>query len=297
MRLGSALGYYLFLKPISMLPHWALYLLSDIVCFVLQRILKYRIKIIRGNLNGVYPDKTHQEIKQIENGFYSHFCDLVVEGIKNFSISQKQAMKRMVAVNPEVFEKYQKEGRQVLFCGAHYNNWELWALAMPSYTDFNVTGIYKKLNNPFFEKKVVESRTKYGLNLIETKELTDEYFEAPGMKASVFAFDQSPQKSKRAYWINFLGRPTACFFGPEKFSVKYDIPVMYGTMTKVKRGYYEVKFETLIESPRETEYGQVTRILNRELEKQIYDEPKYWLWSHRRWKHGDPPEELEGNIT
>ena len=293
MMIGSAIGYYLFIKPISMLPHWCLYLLSDFLYFIFRRVVKYRGKIIRGNLEGAFPDKSIKEIREIEAGFYRHFCDLIVEGIKNFSISREEAQKRMVAVNPEVFEKYTSEDRQVLFCGAHYNNWELWALAMPIYTNFDVIGIYKKLNNPFFEKKMLESRTKYGLKLIETKSLEDDYFIKPGMRASVFAFDQSPQKSKRAYWIKFLGRPTACFFGPEKFSVKYDIPILYGVMTKVKRGYYEVKFETVVEKPQESDYGEVTRILNRELEKQIYAEPQYWLWSHRRWKHMEPPEELE----
>lgn len=296
MKIGSVIGYYLFLKPISWLPHWALYVLSDITCFVLGTVVGYRGKIIRTNLEKSFPDKSTAELRKIEKGFYHHFCDLVVEGIKNFSISRKEAMKRMIATNPEVFEKYYESGQQVLFCGAHYNNWELWALAMPSYTKFQVTGIYKKINNPFFERKMLGSRTKYGLHLIETKELNDEYFEQGKMLATVFAFDQSPQKSKRAYWLKFLGRPTACFFGPEKFATKYDIPVMYGTMTKVKRGYYEVRFETLIESPKDTEYGYVTRTLNTELEKQIYDDPQYWLWSHRRWKHGEPPEDLKGKI-
>ncbi|WP_448634902.1 hypothetical protein [Pedobacter panaciterrae] len=35
----------------------------------------------------------------------------------------------------------------------------------------------------------------------------------------------------------------------------------------------------------DTEEFEITRLHTQFLEEIIKDEPAYWLWSHRRWKH------------
>src|SRR5689334_14349429 len=109
--------YYLVIIPISLLPFPVLYLKSDFLYFVLYRIIGYRKKVVFQNLRNSFPDKSEKEIAHIASLFYRHLCDVVVESLKSFTISQKQILKRMKLENPELLNKYFDEGRSIILAG------------------------------------------------------------------------------------------------------------------------------------------------------------------------------------
>ena len=56
-------------------------------------------------------------------------------------------------------------------------------------------------------------------------------------------------------------------------------------MKKVKRGYYEVFIEELCTNPEKTTEGEITSLYLQKAEEKIKENPEFWLWTHRRWKH------------
>jgi len=54
---------------------------------------------------------------------------------------------------------------------------------------------------------------------------------------------------------------------------------------KLKRGRYEVEAELICENPKDLEPFEITTRHVAILEDLIREEPAYWLWSHKRWKH------------
>ncbi len=86
--------YYLLILPISLLPYTILYITSDFLFLVIYRIIGYRKAIVFTNLKNSFPDKTDKELKVIMRNFYRHFCDIIVESIKGFTISEKQRKER-----------------------------------------------------------------------------------------------------------------------------------------------------------------------------------------------------------
>ena len=134
-----------------------------------------------------------------------------------------------------------------------------------------------------------ETRGKFGLQLVPMK-LTKKYFTETTStpRAIIFGSDQSPSDPKKAYWTKFLSQDTGVQYGVEKFALDYNWPVIYGQINKVKRGYYEIEYKLISETPSETKYGEITEKHTQELEKGILKSPQYWLWSHRRWKHKRP---------
>lgn len=279
--------YYLLLKPISLLPLSWLYLLSDIVFFMSYRVVKYRREVVWTNVRNSFPDKTEKEIKIIVHDFYKHFGDLAIESIKSFSISKKEAIQRCKVLNPEVLDKYYDEGRPVVLVGGHQNNWELLALIMNAQVKHLIVGIYSPLSNSFFDKKFRESRSRFGTMLVPKKE-TKNYFEAhrADLNATVFGADQSPALIKEnTYWTTFLSQETPVMFGTEKYAIENNCPVIYFTLTKIKRGHYQAFFKLLEESPSEAEYCSITEKHTRFLETDVINNPAYYLWTHKRWKH------------
>lgn len=246
--------------------------------------------MVRTNLELSFPDKNATDRRQIERLYYRHFCDLIVEGIKNFSISKQEVESRFFIENPEMVDQYLGSGRHVIITGGHYNNWELYALAMPLYHRFSGLAIYKKLHNRFLDEKLRSSREKYGLKMIPMKATTD-YFNRDAKRPKygfVFGADQSPRNGSNAYWMKFLNQDTALLFGAEKYAKEYDAPVVFGEITKVKRGYYSLKYQLITDHPKETPYGYITEGHTKILEGMIQRNPPFWLWSHKRWKHKKP---------
>lgn len=281
----SRLLYYLILKPLSFLPLSILYLLSDFLYLLLYKIFRYRQKVVRANLVNSFPGKSLQEIKKIEREFYSHFCDLIIESIRLFSISEKELKQRSKIVNPEMILDLYEQGRGVIMVAGHYNNWEMAATIMGAQVKHQVIGIYTPMSNKFFDKKFKKSREKFGIEMVSKKIVKDEFEKHKGSPTiTLFATDQSPTYSKNVHWTNFLHQPTAVFLGAERFAREYELPVVFGYIKKIRRGYYELNFVLMEAQSSETDDGEITEKHTRWLEKQIEEIPQFWLWTHKRWK-------------
>src|SRR5690606_39086922 len=105
------------------------------------------------------------------------------------------------------------------------------------------------------------------------------------LHTSVFLGDQTPTRNASDYFIDFLNQPTLVFKGIEKIAQKTNFPVVYCHIDRVKRGYYQAKFTTLVEQPKLTMENEITLLHNKFLEEIIKEKPELWLWSHKRWKH------------
>jgi KDO2-lipid IV(A) lauroyltransferase len=291
--MGSKLLYYLVIIPVSNLPFPLLYLLSDFLYLVLYKIIGYRTKVVAQNLKNSFPNKSKEELKVIEAKFYLHLCDLVVESLKAFSISLNDAQKRMSDRNLEVVNKYAKEGRQIVMVGGHYGNWELFAITIGESLANNAIALYTPLKNEFINEKITQSRSKYGLGLLSIKEIKEKLAALEHESHTIiFGSDQSPRKSQRAYWMKFLNQETGVQFGTEKFAKEFNAVVIFANIFRVKRGFYEIEYELLTETPNEEEVGWITKTHTKKLEKVIQAEPAFWLWSHKRWKHARPEGEV-----
>jgi KDO2-lipid IV(A) lauroyltransferase len=289
MLIINSLLYYLIIIPISLLPFPLLYGLSDFLFFLFYYVLGYRKKIVLGNIQRSFPERSDQEHKAISKKFYRHFCDLILESLKTFTISEKEVLKRVVCKNPEVLNDYFDKKQSVILAGGHYNNWELFAVGIDQLIKHKTIGIYKPLSNTYFDKKMRKTRSKYGLYMISTK-IVKEVFEEEknNLTVTIFAIDQSPGNPKNSYWMKFLNQDTAVLYGTEKYAKEYNYPVVYGRINKEKRGYYSFEFFNVTDQPSATRYGEITEKITHLLEQDILRLPQYWLWSHRRWKHKKP---------
>lgn len=287
--MGSKLLYYLLLLPISKLPYPLLYLLSNFVFFVMYRVIGYRKKVVLKNIQLSFPEKSDKEHQKIMIAFYRHFCDLVTESVKGFSLKKEEALKRMELVNPEVANQFFDKGKDVIFVGGHYNNWEIFAIAIGLQMKHIPVGIYKPLSDKYMDGKMKASREKYRLKMCAThnvKNTMQNPLKEP--KATIFAIDQSPSNPNKSYWMNFLNQETAILYGAEKYAKELNIPVIFGKIEKTKRGHYKTTLKLLSENPKDEPYGSIMQLGTKELEKDIIENPQYWLWTHKRWKHKRP---------
>jgi Kdo2-lipid IVA lauroyltransferase/acyltransferase len=284
--MGSRLAYYLIILPISLLPYPLLYLKSDVFFILIYYVIGYRKKVVLENIQNSFPEKTEKQHREIMRKYYRHFMDLVFESLKGFTVSEHQIKKRFKWRNPEIINKYYDKGKDIILVGGHYNNWEMFAHGIGISVKHLPIGIYKPLSNKFFDHKMKSSRQRFRLKLFSMrntgKSLETDFGEP---NALLLMNDQSPSNNKKTYWTKFLNQDTALSFGTERYAKKYNRPVIYCTIHKVKRGFYEVEFKLITDDPQSMPDGYIVEMSARELEKDIIEMPEYWLWTHRRWKH------------
>lgn len=279
----------LFIYPVSVLPFSILYLSSDLMYLVVYKILGYRKKVVLKNLEKSFPEKSKNEINRIMRRFYHHLFDVFAESVKTYSVSKKAIARRLPVMNPEVFDKYYKRGQDIIVVTSHYGNWEWAGLAVCLSTPYNISAVYHPLTNPWFDKMVRRNRAKFGLNLVPVHEVARHLRKAqkgPGM--TIFVADQSPSNLRKSYWMTFMNQDTPVNFATERLAQITNRPVLFGSIVKQKRGFYQIFLQELVEDPSSASPFSITEKHTHSLEELIRNEPAYWLWSHRRWKHKRP---------
>jgi KDO2-lipid IV(A) lauroyltransferase len=289
--------YFLLIKPLSFVPLPVMYKVSNALSWFLYKVVKFRRDVIEGNIKRSFPEKPPEEQQYIIREYYRHLCDLIFEAIHSFSISEKELFSRCRVANPEIFEPYYEKGQSVIVCAGHYNNWEMVGTAFDRQILHQSVGLYKPLKNVFFDQKMKDSRSRFGLKMVSIRKVKEYFRDLDEPTVTLFATDQSPSNPKRAYWTTFLNQDTGVLFGTEAYAKKTNSPVLFGHITKVKRGHYDILFELITDDPSQLPEGAITETHTRLLEEEIRKAPQYWLWSHRRWKHKRPEEEVKGSAN
>lgn len=197
-------------------------------------------------------------------------------------------MKRYHCKNPELINKCYEEGTSVILISGHYNNWEYMVLSLDMQFKHFGIGVGKPLSNKGFGKVLTQFRTRYGTEVIDAKNVREKfesYEKEQHLSAYMMLNDQSPGNSKKCYWTEFLNQETGVIYGPEYYAKKYNYPVFFYGVEKVKRGYYEFEIYPVSENPQQEEYGAIIEKSTKMLENLILRKLEYWLWSHKKWKH------------
>lgn len=284
----QAISYYIllpFIYLVSLLPFTVLYLISDVMYLILYRVVGYRKEVILNNLRNSFPDKSETEIRQMGKDYYHYFCDLILEVFKKITMNSRTTLAHCKMMNVEVLDQLFEQNKSVILLMGHYGNWEWAGSSFSLSCKHQLHVIYKPLSNAYFEELMRKTRTMFGTKLIKMQNTFKDILSYKNENAA-FAFiaDQTPPP-QLAYWTTFLNQETAFFTGAERIAKKYDLPVVFINIKRVKRGYYQIHAELLSEVPKTVTENQIIQLYSERLALEINKMPEIWLWSHRRWKH------------
>jgi len=276
----------IFARLLSRLPFWALYAISDFVFVISFYFVRYRRGMVWKNLKNSFPEKSNAELRRIEKEFFRNLCDYAVEMLKLLTISKEELARRVSFINPEICQHYISQGQSLLNLASHQFNWE-WLLTtgsfkLPGKMDF----VYQPVENSFFDHFTLLSRTRFGAHAIRRNEVAREIVKRRNIVRNIaLVGDQYPGlKQDKKFHTRFLNQDTVFFYGSNQLAVLTQYPVMYYSMRKIKRGFYETTIVELARPPYEKESVVVLERYIQEVERIIREKPSEWLWSHDRWK-------------
>lgn len=284
------LNYFIILswfRFISILPLKILYLLSELITFLVYRVFGYRKKVVLQNLRNSFPEKSEIEIKHIAGKFYRHLSVLIVENMYLRFVSDKRIASMIEVENIEMFEQYYKQQKNLVVMLGHYGNWEFGG-GLLQFVNYKGAPVYKKLSSKVFDKIYFDIRSRFDCEPVEMHDVFRKVITLNQSNKPFILFmvaDQSPMKSDQQHWLTFLNQTTGVYLGSEKLAKKFDMPVVYMELKRIKKGAYRIIPTLITDKPKECKANEITEKYYELLEKSIQRSPRYWLWSHRRWKH------------
>ena len=286
------------IRIFSLLPLSVLYMIADVILYPLvYHVVGYRLKVVRKNLRNSFPDKSHDELKNIEKKFYHHFADLIIEVVYGYRVGDEEMRERVVFENVDLVEDLASKTHGVIAYLGHMGNWE-WLVDLnkrfvnPAMVEYNV---YRQLKNPKSDAMMLELRSKRGGECIEKNQLLRKLVllrRADHPFVIGMLSDQKPSKRSSYAWTQFLNQETAFLDGSEVLAHKFGFSAVYAHIWSTKRGYYRIRFEQITDDPSTMQPEEMTKRYAELLEQNICAQPEQWLWTHNRWKWGR--KELEG---
>jgi len=274
---------------LSRLPLCVLYALSDLLFLLLYRVFRLQRELLSDNLRRAFPDMTDNAREQLAARCYRNALDFLAETIKAWRITPEALRRRAVVRNPELMNALTRKYSTVIAATSHYGNWEWLLLAGELQVDAQITVPYNALSNTGLNRLVRHMRGRFGSKPVDAQRgLRELARQARSGTIIALNADQAPRAEDRQYWCTFLGQDTAFFTGPQKLARLFSAPLVFAHMHRLRRGYYEIEFELLCDTPYQATGDAIARRYVEAVEKQILAAPEHWFWLYKRWKLNKP---------
>ena len=279
---------YIVWYSFSLLPLKVHYAISDVMYFLMFKVIGYRRRLVQKHLADSFPEKSKDELDDIERKFYHKLCDYFVETVKAMTMSNRQIKERMVFKGVEVAEKCIEEGQSCAVYLGHTFNWE-WVTSLPLWMSEKVHfgQLYHALENPEFDLLLLNQRQKWGAECIALTDIlrkTIEYKKKNQPTIIGYLGDQVPHWNNIHHWCNFMNHDTPVMTGAERIARKNNQAAFFLDIKCPRRGYYEAEFKLITREVQKLKEFELTDIYFKMLEENIRRQPELWLWSHNRWK-------------
>ena len=273
-------------RLLSWLPFPLLYALAWVAYLLLYYVAGYRKTVVYENLRRAFPDKSGREITVLAKMFYRQLAQVAFEIVKARRMSKADFRQRVELVNPELIRQYSNNFQDsVIVLTIHQGNWEWMLHGVTSALGVPVDPVYKPLHNKSADKLIFDIRSRFGSRPVSMEYATKDIIRRRReFRLFVMVADQSPIRSERSYWTEFMHQPAAFYLGTEAIAKMTGFPILFAQCRRQRRGHYQLEFHELAQAPYDKNSHEVTERYVRMAEQAIRSEPQSWLWSNQRWK-------------
>ena len=93
--------------------------------------------------------------------------------------------------------------------------------------------------------------------------------------------DQRVSEGKR---INFFNKPAFTTTLPAQLSIKFALNIVPVYIERTANNNFQIEFQKKLNSNDFQNKLELSKELNKILEKMIIRNPNQWIWTHNRWK-------------
>lgn len=211
----------------------------------------------------------------------------MVETIKLLSISKEELSQRMHFSNMEEIRQFAGKKQPLIALAAHNFNWE-WLVAAGNFSfPMPIDFVYQEQSSRLANQFSSAVRSRFGSFSIARHAVAREALRRKDiLRCIAIVADQYPgYDNDKKYHSKFLNQETVFFYGVNGLAALTQYPVIFVSLKKIKRGYYDVTFPVIARPPHSKVDDVVMKTYVEHTEQLIRENPSCWLWSHNRWKN------------
>lgn len=260
--------------------------------WILRRVVRYRVDIVRSNLQRAFPSLSPSDLQSLERRYYAHIGRLLVELLRTTTRSRLQQKIRYAPGGP--VDAWLAADRSVIATMGHLGNWEWTGAFLGTIFPDHFCALFRRIKSPWLNRLQRRRRALHARFLLDSNKPGDMVRLLNTHRVLLLLIaDQNPGSDQGLIWLTFLGQPTAFSNGPEHLALRYRLPVAYIHTLPLADGRYDFRWEIIWDGIEPVDKGEITRRYAEKLEANIREAPYAWLWSHRRWKRTPPPHRPE----
>lgn len=285
---------------LSCLPLRFHYFFVDFFAFLAHYVVRYRLRVIRHNIDLCFPELSEKERRDIVSNFYKHLAEIAVETIWIGGCDKNRLVNQHIVelLNPELVGELCDDGRSMVMLSSHFGNWELVG-GLLNYTDKpflptekNIVCVYKRLKSPKWDEFFRRNR----ITTLKDPEHYEGYLESKDVlryvvrhrmeqRFYIFITDQRPYKSaKGSLLVSLAGQTVQTMAAAANLAQQFGYSVVYQRMRWVSRGHYTYEFIPISQDASTTTSQAIMDRYYELLTEDIMAQPEQYLWSHRRFR-------------
>ena len=238
-------------------------------------------KIINKNLEIFFSEVGSMDKKEICREMWKNDGKTVIEYM--FLKHLRNNNSHVIIKGEENLIDARKINKPIIFISGHFANFELMSMEITK-KKIQLATIYRPLNNIFLNplmeflrrKYICKNQIKKGINGVRE---TIDYIKKNYSIALMI--DQRVSEGEK---INFFGKTALTTTLPAQLSIKFNLNIVPVFIKRSRDGKFNIEFRKAIVPNNFKNKIDLTKELNRILEKMIVRNPNQWIWTHNRWK-------------
>lgn len=234
------------------------------------------------SLRTAFPELSETERRSIADDMFRHLGMSLLEIAWLPNLDRAGLEATTVIEGIEHFRAAHEAGKGVVLFTGHCGNWE-WMAATIGLLGFPMNVVARELYDPRINDFVVASRARHGVETIgrgsgnAAREIL-----ATLRRGQILGvlIDQSIKAENVE--VDFFGAPAPTPVGPARLAIRAGASVIAG-FTERREGVQVIRFEPPLQTGRDDDPVELTRLMTQAIENQIRRVPSQWVWMHRRW--------------
>lgn len=249
------------------------------------RLAGPRSAVAMDNLRHAFPERDEAWIRHTLTLTYEHLAREMIATLRFREMSVEEIQARAPVDGLEALERTLAAGSGAVVVSAHFGNWEA-GLHGVSSRGVPSDVVVKKQRNPLFDALINESRSRFGVGVIDRARASRGALRALRRGRAVF-FVADQNAGPGGVFVPFFGRLASTHRGPALLALRAEVPLYMVSGRRIADGRYRVHMVELT-TERSGEPDEVVHRLTRDftawIEAEIRAAPEQYFWLHRRWK-------------
>ena len=236
--------------------------------------------IINNNLNIFFKKKPSLSKEEIIFNMWKNYGKTFIEYV--FLNYLRNNVSNIIVTGEENLLEATQKNKPVIFISGHFANFEMMSMVISKKVP--LATIYRPLNNiflnPFMEflrkKYICPNQIKKGINGVR------EAIDFIKKKHSIaLMIDQRVSEGEK---INFFDEIALTTTLPAQLSNKFNLDIIPVYIERDENDNFKIEFQKIIKAKNFQNKLELSKELNKILEKMIIRNPGQWIWTHNRWK-------------